>query len=152
MNKDIKESLNDFMVYVFNQILAWEGQTVKKTGVKNLTIRELHTIEAVVNLTESGTNTMANIAKFLCITPGALTTNINSLVKKGYVERMYTPKDRRVIYIVPTTLGRRVNEIHEKFHARMINHIIDILDDEELPVLVKTLKNLGEYFNTKIEQ
>ena len=99
MNAEQQMRINDFLVNVFNQILAWEGQTIKKVGVKNLSIRELHVIQAVSDATKLGQNTMANIAKLLAVSPGALSISVNGLVNKGYLEREYTSKDRRVIYI-----------------------------------------------------
>ena len=45
---------------------------------------------------------MANIARNLSLTPGALSVAVNALVNKGYLERSYTAKDRRVIYITVT--------------------------------------------------
>ncbi len=42
---------------------------------------------------------MSTIAGDLNITVGTLTTAINNLLKKGYVNRKRGEKDRRVVYI-----------------------------------------------------
>ena len=150
MNAEQQMRINDFLVNVFNQILAWEGQTIKKVGVKNLSIRELHVIQAVSDATKLGQNTMANIAKHLSLTPGALSVAVNALVNKGYLERSYTEKDRRVIYITVTEKGKKVNEYHEAFHYEMIEAVGEQLDDGELKVLFDSLDKLKEFFRNKI--
>lgn len=152
MNAEQQIRLNDFFVNIFNQILAWEGQTLKKVGAKNLSIRELHVIEAVSDSVKLGQNTMASIAKHLSISPGALSTSVNGLVNKGYLEREYTSKDRRVIYINLTDAGREINEIHEAFHLEMINAVGERLDDTQLNTVLESLDALKEFFRDKIEQ
>jgi len=142
--------LNDFFVTVFNQILAWEGQTIKKVGVKDLSIRELHVIQAVSDSAKLGQNTMANIAKQLAVSPGALSISVNGLVNKGYLEREYTAKDRRVIFINLTDSGKKINDIHESFHNEMIKAVGDHLDDTQLETLMLSLNKLKDFFQTKI--
>ena len=150
MTEQQQEKLNDFFVGVFNQILAWEGQTIRNIGVEDLSIRELHVIEAVSTLSKFGKNTMANIAKNISVSPGALSVSVNALVKKGYLERSYTAKDRRVIYITVTEKGKEVNEYHEAFHYEMIQAVGEQLDENELNTMFGALDKLKEFFKSKI--
>ena len=150
MNTEHQMRLNDFFVNVFNQILAWEEQTIKKTGVANLSVRELHVIQAASDAAKLGQNTMANIAKMLAVSPGALSISVNGLVNKGYLEREYTAKDRRVIYINLTQSGKDINEIHEAFHQEMIKAVEERLDDGQMDVLMEALEGLGTFFKEKI--
>ena len=150
MTEQQKEKVNDFFVGVFNQILAWEGQTIKKIGVKDLSIRELHVIQAVSDLCKLEKNTMANIAKHISVSPGALSVSVNALVKKGYLERSYTEKDRRVIYINVTEKGKNVNAFHESFHYEMVSAIDEQLDEKHLTVMLEALDKLSKFFKSKI--
>lgn len=150
MTEQQQEKLNDFFVGVFNQILAWEGQTIRNIGVEDLSIRELHVIEAVSDLCKLGKNTMANIAKHISISPGALSVSVNALVKKGYLERSYTTQDRRVIYITVTEKGKEVNKYHEKFHYEMIQAVGEQLEENELNALFASLDRLKVFFKSKI--
>lgn len=152
VNSEQQMKINDFLVNVFNQILAWEGQTIKKVGVKNLSIRELHVIQAVSDATKLGQNTMANIAKLLAVSPGALSISVNGLVNKGYLEREYTSKDRRVIYIKLTESGEAINKIHEAFHSEMIDAVGEKLNGEELGILIEVLDGLTDFFRKKVEE
>ena len=149
MKKEQKKTLNYFFVNVFNQILSWEENSFKEMGLSDITLRELHVIEAVCYLKESGKNRMSDIAKYLSITPGSLTTSVNTLVKKGYLRRETDKHDRRVVLIVPHGDAERVNGLHAQFHAAMIDEVEKIASDNELDVLVKTLEKLSIFFADK---
>ena len=151
MDKNQKTVLNTFFVYVFNQILSWEEQSFKEMGISEISLRELHVIEAVYSLKASGKNRMSEIAKYLAITPGSLTTAVNCLVKKGYLSRENLPEDRRVIMINPTDKAFGVNEIHKQFHEKMIDSIEKYIDDESADAVIKTLEGLSGFFAEKEE-
>ena len=71
---------------------------------------------------------------------------MNSLVKKQYVERYRSKKDRRVVFVKLTDKGVRAYQHHEEYHRQMSQAILDRLDDEELSVLLKTLDILKGFF------
>ncbi len=92
---------------------------------------------------------MSVIAKKLGITAGSLTTSMNSLVKKRYVVRRRSEQDRRVVYISLTEKGRKAYRHHEEFHRQMTNAVIESLEEEEIPVLLKTLDSLSAFFRNR---
>ncbi len=145
MKQENKLILNELLVDVFNQILSIEQEELKKVGV-TLSITEVHVIEAV---TKVETKTMGNIAKKLRITLGTLTASVDRLVKKGYLKRVYDENDRRKVFIDLLPEAFEVLEKHKMFHEDMLKNLsIDttVNDDE---VLIKSLKNLNEYFKEK---
>ncbi len=144
-----KATVNQFFVRVFNQILSWEEQSFKDMGISEITLRELHVIEAVYSLLENGENQMSEIAKYLSITPGSLTTAVNCLVKKGYLKRENDPNDRRVVKIVPEKKAEEVNKMHEKLHREMIDGVLENIDDKDISVVLKTLEGLNNFFGKK---
>ena len=120
-----------------------EQRAIITDEYKDLTNNDMHVIEAV-GLGE-GKN-MTSIARELKITVGSLTTAMNSLVKKQYVERYRSKKDRRVVFVKLTDKGVRAYQHHEEYHRQMSQAILDRLDDEELSVLLKTLDILKGFF------
>ena len=86
------------------------------------------------------------IAKKLNITVGSLTTAVNSLVKKGYVDRFRSKEDRRVVYVRLLEKGENAYHHHEDYHKQMTQAIVDKLDKSEIPVLLKTLDALTGFF------
>lgn len=144
-----KEALNNFFVRVFNQILSWEEQCFKEMGISELTLRELHVIEAVYFLMDNGDNRMSEIAKYLAITPGSLTTAVNCLVKKGYLNRQNSDIDRRVVMITPTKKAEEVNALHALFHKKMVDEVVSLIDDKDMDAVIKTLEGLSRFFSEK---
>ncbi|MBQ9756937.1 MAG: winged helix-turn-helix transcriptional regulator [Clostridia bacterium] len=149
MENNQKEKLNYFLVHIFNHILSWEESSFKEMGVSDLSLRELHVIEAVCRLKKSGKNRMSDIANYLSITPGSLTTSVNTLVKKGYLVRENDENDRRVVLIVPTKQADEVDKIHAGFHAAMIDEVEKAISNGETDILVNTLEKLSIFFTEK---
>ena len=92
---------------------------------------------------------MSEVAQDLNITVGTLTTAINKLIKKEYVERKRIEEDRRVVLIQLTKKGKLAYRIHEKFHKDMIVETIDGLSEDEEEVLIMSLEKLNKFFKDK---
>ena len=58
MNDEQRDTLNTFFVDTFNKILSLEEQTLLKSSIENLSVKELHIIEAVSILQRDKKNTM----------------------------------------------------------------------------------------------
>lgn len=142
------EQLNHFFVRTFNSILAFEERALSDMGIENVSVKESHVIEIVVELEKTKQNSMTNIAEGLNITVGALSTAVQTLIKKGYLERNYDPSDRRLVLISATESGHRVNQIHEKFHQDMIQHVAEKLNPEDLDRLTLSLEQLSVFFES----
>ena len=77
---------------------------------------------------------------------GSLTTDMNSLVKKHYVDRSRSEEDRRVVNIRLTSKGRKAYDHHKEFHNQMTEAVIRHLSGQEVEVLAHALDNLSEFF------
>ncbi|WP_418876292.1 MarR family winged helix-turn-helix transcriptional regulator [[Clostridium] scindens] len=131
------------MVNLINEIWELEEKAIITEEFKDLTNNDMHVIEAI-GLGDG--NNMSSIAKKLNITVGSLTTAMNSLVNKKYVERRRSEEDRRVVFVKLTDRGVKAYRHHEDYHRQMTRAILDKLDEAEIPVLVKTLDALSEFF------
>ena len=140
---DAYRMINNTLVNLINEIWELEEKAIITEEFKDLTNNDMHVIEAI-GLGE-GRN-MSSIAKKLKITVGFLTTSMNSLVNKKYVERHRSEEDRRVVFVKLTEKGVKAYHHHEDYHNQMTQAILDKLDEKELPVLVKTLDALTEFF------
>lgn len=137
------ETLNELLVTLFRDVMDIEQKVIITPEFKDITNNDMHVIEAI------GISTMKNmstIARALSVTVGTLTISMNSLVKKGYVVRNRSEKDRRVVYISLTEKGRKAYRHHEEFHKKMIDAMTKDLSQEETQVLVKALTNLRVFF------
>ncbi len=140
---DPHETINDILVNLFNEILKLEEEAIITDEFKDITNNDMHIIEAVGL---SGENTMSVVAKKLGITAGSLTTSVNSLVNKKYVKRQRSEEDRRVVFLKLTEKGKRAYEHHREYHRQMTEAVISRLDENEVPVLIKTLTGLSDFF------
>jgi DNA-binding MarR family transcriptional regulator len=149
MTEKQKEGLNTFFVETFNKILASEEQHIGKSGFANLSVKELHILEAVKLLASQNKNTMSEVAAQVGITVGALTTAVNALVRKNYLSRERPETDRRVVQIYLTKQGIAAEEAHRGFHEKMIDEVGELLSEEELTKLIFALKQLSVFFSPK---
>ena len=139
----IKE-VNDTLLKLFNEVTGLEQRVVITGEFKNISNNDMHIIEAI-GIDEP--KTMSTVAKNMRVTVGTLTIAINSLVKKGYVERSRSEEDRRVVLVSLTELGERAYHHHAKYHHDMIQATVTGLTHEEVTILIKALSNLSIYFN-----
>ena len=139
-------SLNALIVNIYNNISKIESEAFNTGKFKDVSITEVHTVAAIGMY---GTKTMSETARGLKITMGTLTVAINNLVKKGYVVRNRSTKDRRVVFIQLSERGRKAYDHHKTFHHEMVAAVMDQLSEEELHILVLTLKKLEQYFLKK---
>ncbi len=146
------ETLNHFFVRTFNRILAWEERSLRAAGLEDLSVKELHTLEAAHEMCKKELNTMSQIAARMGISVGALTTAVNVLVRKGYLARGGNEKDRRVVTVRPTQTGLNALAVHEEFHRRMIGGIMDALGDAELAALTSSVTTLDGFFQNLIKE
>lgn len=148
MTEKHRKAVNDFFVNVFNKILLYEEQALNQAGWRELSVREMHVLEAVEVLEPGGRNSMSHIAGQLSISVGALTTSVNVLVRKGYLCREGCEKDRRIVYVCLTEQGRRAARSHRVFHEQMLDSLEERLSDEEWDTLIRSLDTLGTFFST----
>ena len=137
--------LNEFFKSTFNNILSLEERALAGPG-RAPSVREMHILEAATALEPSGRNTMTAVAGALHISVGALTTAVDTLIRKGYLERGSDPGDRRVVRIFPTEIGREANARHETFHRDMLEGVERVLAEDDLERLTLALARLSEFF------
>ncbi|WP_052222077.1 MarR family winged helix-turn-helix transcriptional regulator [Clostridium homopropionicum] len=146
MGKSIKAVLNELLVDTFNDILTIEQSALKSGKLNDLSVTEVHTIDTIGMYNP---RTMSEVAADLGITVGTLTTAINNLVKKGYVQRQRCEDDRRVVKIILTRKGKLAYRVHEKFHSDMIAATIEDLSEDEEKILTTALSKLNAFFTKK---
>ena len=89
---------------------------------------------------------MTSVARELEVTTGTLTISVNSLVKKGYVNRTRSEEDRRVVLVSLSKKGQKAYLHHRKFHEEMIDAVLKDLTEEEQGALENALLKLTRFF------
>lgn len=143
---EIRQRLNDILVKLFRNINNIEEQAIQTEEYKDVTTNDMHVIEAIGI---DNPKSMTAVAKALGVTTGTLTISVNSLVKKGFVERVRSEEDRRVVLVSLSKKGKEAFLHHQKFHEEMIEAVVAQLDEAEENVLEKALKSLNDFFLEK---
>ncbi|MTB36878.1 MarR family winged helix-turn-helix transcriptional regulator, partial [Streptococcus uberis] len=84
--------INDYLVDIFNRILVIEEISLKTSQFSDVSLKEMHTIEIIGKYDDV---TPSDIARELMVTLGTVTTSLNKLEAKGYIERRRSSTDRR---------------------------------------------------------
>ena len=144
--RERRAQLDDLLSGTFNAVLRKEKKSLQNKLTEGLTITEIHTIVAV-GLHE--TNPMNVIASRLGVTLATLTTAVNKLVDKGFINRTRCSDDRRKVLISLTKQGKQVYRAHGLFHRKMIDEALDGLSEEEERVLTRALWHVKSFFDTQ---
>ncbi|OON96434.1 MAG: MarR family transcriptional regulator [Epulopiscium sp. Nele67-Bin005] len=137
--------VNELLVDLFNNILTIEKEALKTGKFNDLSLTEMHVIEAV----GCTLKTMTDIADNLGVTVGTVTTSINRLLEKGYVTRNRSEEDRRFVEIQLTDKGKLAFRVHQAFHEEMVKYMIEGLDEKDNDVLIASLQRLSNFFKDK---
>ena len=141
-------SISANLIKLFDNIMEVEAHTIRNEYGDKISMTEVHTI-AAIGVAEL--KSMSELAAQLSITVGTLTVAINNLVKKGFVERYKTERDRRVVKVALTKEGKRIYSLHEKFHNDIVFALIKGLSESEMDVVAKALDNLDSFVEKRFE-
>lgn len=134
--------INQYLVDIFNRILVIEEMSLKTSQFNDVSLKEMHTIEIIGKYQQV---TPSDIARELMDTLGTVTTSLNKLELKGYIERTRSSVDRRVVYLSLTKKGRLLNRLHAKFHKNMVGHVVADMNEDEMQALLRGLGNLHQF-------
>jgi len=140
--------LNDMLVNTYRSVLAIEEAMLVSLSGDNLSISEMHMIEAVSDGGPDG-RTVSDIAQALSISPPSVTMMVKRLEKKGFVVKSKCEKDGRRTYVHLSELGRRADISHRYFHRQMVRAVGRSIPEEEKAALLHGLTALNEFFRQR---
>ncbi len=119
----------------------WYREVEKRLINNGLSIMEYRILK---RLLENGAQPMVKLAESNMITQGWVTSLVDRLELKGYVERIRSNIDRRVVNIAATRKGtefyRKIMELHEEFISRTLS----FMDHSDMEVLKGLLGKIEE--------
>ncbi|QNQ82023.1 MarR family transcriptional regulator [Lactobacillus sp. PV037] len=144
MNELYKE-INDALYNTYYGINRIEEEELKKSRFKDLTVKEMHAIDAI---TLHGELTVSQVASKLHVSRATITATVDRLVRKGYVKRVRDEKDRRVIHLKLTKKGRVLCRAYHAYHNMMVKSFLQNLDEDELKTIYHAFTNLEKFVNS----
>lgn len=134
-----EQKINHLLIHVYTDILRVEEHYLRHSQFHDLSVKEVHTIDAITMYTHK---TASEVAQELKVVPGTLTASINNLVRKGYVTRIKMPEDRRFTRLGLTRRGRLVYRAHQSFHRQMAQSFLADMSEEQVILIERALLNL----------
>src|SRR5699024_2320188 len=134
--------IDEAMKRVYAGIVWIEENELRKSSFNDLSIKEIH---AIIAITMYDHQTASEVARKLHVAPGTLTTTVDRIVKKRYVQRIRGKDDRRTIRFGLTKKGRLVHRDHDAFHREMVRSFLKDLDPAEVKTIEKAIRKLEAF-------
>lgn len=136
--------INDALVDVYDHIMRIEEESLRKSTFRDVSVKEIHLIHAI---SLHGQKTSSEVANELRLTKGTLTTNVKTLERKGYVNRINDEQDHRVTRLTLTNKGRLLYRAHDAFHRQIVTSFLKGMDEAEVTVIKRALTNLENFLS-----
>lgn len=140
--------INDLLVSLYTSIEKMEQQMLTSAKNFDLSIREIHFLDAVGRDKEQFPlgKTISELAECLGITLPSVTLAVNKLQKKGFLVKERSVSDGRIVHIHLTREGQKVYRLHRLFHTRMVNAVAAELSQEEKNALTSGVRKMRNFF------
>lgn len=143
-------NLSSILQEVYYNILKLEEYAINSTGTVQLSISEMHLIE-IVGKGGSGGVTVGRLAEQLKVRTPSVSVAVNKLRQKGCIEKVACEKDGRVVHVLLTQEGRRIDAFHKLYHRKMVRKISEGLNEQDQNVLLKAIHKLNDFLTESYE-
>lgn len=110
-------------------------------------------VHALMLLSDNHRQTTGDVAVSLCVTPSAATQTLDTLVRRGLVERQADETDRRVIRHVLSPVGKDITDSIHRKRQHYMNELVRRLTPEQLEAAIIAMNVItqlvDEYKNPK---
>ncbi len=90
---------------------------------------------------------MKELARFLGVTHSRITHLMDSLIRKGFIDRIASKEDRRVFYAIITQNGKDIVNKHINESVKVYNKILPQLTEKEADDIIEALKVWKDFLN-----
>lgn len=125
----------------FKKIQAEVGSI---SGASQLTISQFQYIDAIHELEKP---TITEVAEKLSIAKASVSTGINKLIKKGYVIKTQSDRDKRIFYVSLTEMGQKLMNAKYQALKEYGNFINAALSEDEAKQFEAILTKLVRLFD-----
>jgi DNA-binding MarR family transcriptional regulator len=108
-------------------------------GLSDMTVKQIAYLR-VIN--EQGEVTFSRLAEITRNSKPTITEMINKFVRMECVYREPSPDDRRILYIRLTEKGQKIARAEEAALRRVIERMVNSLDEHELAILTGILQKV----------
>src|SRR5918994_3906231 len=131
---DRGENLADRVREHSSAVMRYTAATAKRMGL------EASELSALEHLQAAGPMTLGQLGGRLSMSPGAVTALVDRLEKKGYVERLPNPKDRRSALVLITKTGLEESLRHLWPYIEDMKGVEEGFSEEERAMIARFLR------------
>ena len=139
VSDEIVDKFTKVLASIYSNLMLREIEAIRNGVYKDLTFHEIHTIEAIGDLTNG---TVSQIAARVGVTQSTMSTMIDKLVKKDLAERTRSDKDRRVLHIRLSKKGEAAYQDHEDVHRQVTGNWLEALNKDEQKLTFEIMKRI----------
>lgn len=151
-----ENALYEMLVEISRALDRIELQWLRQSKDFDLTMSDIHLLYAVGPTggaeEEEGGRTISELSQILHIRLPSVTLAVNKLAQKGYLEKVKTDSDKRMVRVKLTRLGKKAEHAHRYFHRNMTRSITNDMTQEEQDILLSGLGKLYRYFMSTLPQ
>lgn len=146
MDKNLNSKLIQ-SIFQFKRMIH-KGFTFEPLNNK-INMTELIIMKEIINNTvdPKGNVKISDIKGYLSISKGAISQNLSSLEKKGYIKRTTDENNRRNVIITLTQEGREIIKEHYSQFNERLEKIISRLGEENVKQMIKIVDQMTEISN-----
>lgn len=96
--------------------------------------------------------TSSALSKAFYVEKSAITAIINRLVTKGFIDRIRSKEDRRVIYLQLTEHGNQFHKENRERVNRIFGNIISKFDANEIEAFMRTYEKLASLLEKQLTE
>ncbi len=133
-SRAIEENLSDLVRQHNSAVLRHVAATARRMGL------EASELAALEHLQAAGAMTHKRLGEWLSMTPGAITAMIDRLERRGYVERIPNPQDRRSALVRITKRGLEESLRHLWPYIEDMKGVEEGFSEEERAVVGRFLR------------
>ncbi len=132
-------NLKEAIIYLSDLIEKILEETIDQADFSDLTQQQLHYLKIIVKLKNP---TLTELAGEVGLTKPTVTVLVDKLTEKGYVKRVHSDEDRRVMHLHIDKKGAKINALREIAHERLAEKIRSGLNETETAILTELLKKI----------
>jgi len=135
---------HEHLFEVFDRLIAIKNECsseiFSECGLSRLTVKQVAYLKTI---DEHGDVTFSSLAEITRNSKPTVTEMVNRFVRMECAYRQKSPDDGRVTYIRLTEKGRMLANADRKALQRMVERMVQALDEKEVDLLVEVLRKVG---------
>lgn len=133
------DNLKETITYLSDLIEKILEETLDQSDFSDLTPQQFSYLKVLVKMKNP---TLTELSKEVGLTKPTVTVLVDKLSEKGYVKRVHSDEDRRVMHLRIDKKGTKINALREIAHQRLEDEIRSGLNETETAILTELLRKI----------